>query len=170
MILSDQTIRENRIVSPCEERGVFRGMSFGLSSCGYDVRADLSKLSIQDERDACAVMVDGTYRNGIRIPAGRSVLIGISEHFSVPPWAVGIVKDKSTWARRGLLVGQAVLEPGWRGYMCVRVYNAGIEALTLCDGDPVAQVMFESIDQVPERTYSGKYQGESRDSHEAKYE
>jgi dCTP deaminase len=29
---------------------------------------------------------------------------------------MGIVHDKSTWARRGLVVQNTVIEPGWHGY------------------------------------------------------
>ena len=37
-VLSAQTIRRLGLLSPCAERGVAGGMSFGLAQCGYDLR------------------------------------------------------------------------------------------------------------------------------------
>ena len=34
---------------------------------------------------------------------------------------MGIVHDKSTWARRGLVVQNTVIEPGWHGYLTIEV-------------------------------------------------
>lgn len=158
MILSDQTIRLNGIVTPCEERGKFRGKSFGLSHCGYDIRADLK--DVEDWHEYRHVMTpDG---DGIALNPGQSVLLAVREHFSMPPGVVGFVKDKSTWARQGLFTSQAVLEPGWRGYLSIRVANLGSNELVIVDGEPIAQVVFQWIDNVPERTYTGKYQGQER--------
>jgi len=154
MILSDITIRLNRIVTPCAERRTFRGKSYGLSSCGYDVRAELA--GVQDPR---VITPDG---EGIIVEPGQSVQVGIMEHFSLPPGVVGIVKDKSTWSRQGLFVAQAVLEPGWRGFLSLRVANHGDDPLAIVQGEPIAQVIFMQIDVVPQNTYSGKYQGQQR--------
>jgi dCTP deaminase len=158
MILSDKTIRRLRIVSPCCERTIFRGKSYGLSSAGYDVRIDLTPSSAVS--GTAAVMTpDG---NGILLEPGQSALVGLVEHFDMPTYILGYVRDKSTWARQGLLVAQAVLEPGWKGYMALRIVNLGNEALTIVDHEPIAQVVFHMLEDVPENTYSGKYQGQGR--------
>jgi dCTP deaminase len=167
MILSDKAIRLNNIVTPCEEPGKFRGKSYGLSCAGYDVRADLSDMpdyvAVGPGTGYSKVMTpDG---DGISLKPGQSVLIGLQEHFNVPPGVVGYVRDKSTWSRMGLFTAQAVLEPGWKGYMALRIANLGEEDLTIVDREPIAQVVFHWIDSVPERTYSGKYQGQRRGEH-----
>ena len=163
MILSDKTIRDARIVSPCEEPGVFRGKSYGLSCAGYDVRVDLSALRALDtplEARVPTVMTpDG---DGVLLAPGQSVLISLREHFDIPSDVVGYVRDKSTWSRQGLFTAQAVLEPSWKGYLSLRIVNLGSEPLTIVDGEPIAQVVFHKLDAIPERTYSGKYQGQGR--------
>lgn len=159
MILSDKTIKLNNILTPCEENGRQRGMSYGLSHCGYDVRASL--VNVQADRKAM-VKVGDDYASGVVIAPGKSLLIGIREHFNMPTGVAGFVRDKSTWSRQGLFVAQAVLEPGWRGYLTLRVFNGGDEDLTIAEGDPIAQAVFMWMDTVPERTYSGKYQGQER--------
>ena len=160
MILSDKTIRANNIVTPCEEPGTFRGKSYGLSSAGYDVRIDLSSVDVSIEPWPAIVLTpDG---EGIQLKPGQSVLVGLQEHFDMPSDIVGYVRDKSTWSRQGLFVAQAVLEPGWKGYMALRIVNLGNEALTIVDREPIAQVIFHRLESTPDRSYSGKYQGQGR--------
>lgn len=164
MILSDKTILRLGIVHPCKPRTVFRGKSYGLSSAGYDVRVDLDDGPGGAGIDGCARVMtpDG---DGILLEPGQSVVVGVVEHFAIPSDIVGYVRDKSTWARMGLLTAQAVLEPGWKGYLALRITNVGPEALTIVDREPIAQVVFHMIDCEPENTYSGKYQGQGRGEH-----
>ena len=161
MILSDKTIRDAQIVNPCEEPGTFRGKSYGLSMAGYDVRVDLFANGAfdQEPRPDPVLTPDG---EGIWLKPGQSILVGVQEHFDIPSDVVGYVRDKSTWSRMGLLTAQGVLEPGWKGYLALRITNVGPEALTIVDREPIAQVIFHKLDRLPERTYSGKYQGQGR--------
>lgn len=125
-------------------------MSYGLSYCGYDVRAAKDMPVIFD---------------------GSTVLVPVLEKFTMPSNVVGFVKDKSTWARRGLLVNQAVIEPGWSGYLTLRftMPTTGWEhnEVTIIKGDPIAQVVFQFIDEVPETIYNGKYQNQAKGITEA---
>ena len=48
----------------------------------------------------------------------------------MPRDMVGVVHDKSTWARRGLSVFNTVIEPGWRGKLTLElVYHGGQDLL-----------------------------------------
>lgn len=166
MILCDKYIRENRIITPCEKRTIFRGMSYGLSSCGYDVRVDLGDI----KRWSNCEIVQTPDGDGIRIKPGTSALVGIMEHFSIPLNVVGFARNKSTWARLGMFVDQAVLEPGWKGYLSLRVANLGDGPLTIVNGEPIAQILFQWIDAQPEKSYSGKYQGQGRGPQGARFD
>lgn len=159
MILSDQQIRSRNIVHPCEPRTKFRGKSFGLSACGYDVRFDLGSLS-EFVAYRTVQTPDG---DGIILAPGQSILVGVRERFEMPNNVVGFTKDKSTWARQGLLVNQGVLEPGWRGVLAVLLFNVGSEELSIIDGEPIAQVVFQTTGPVGE-VYDGKYQDQQRGS------
>lgn len=159
MILTDEAIRLNNILTPCEERGRFRGVSYGLSHCGYDVRADL-RPEILDRMSCRKVMTPEG--NGILLAKGDSVMIGTVERFTMPRGVAGYVRDKSTWARQGLMTTQAVLEPGWEGYLAIRVFNVGDDELAVVDGMGLAQVVFHWLDGVPGTVYDGKYQGQER--------
>ena len=166
MILTDREIKQQKIMDPCNPKTIFRGISHGLSCCGYDVRVDLSNLD--EWHDYRHVMTpDG---DGIILEPGQSILVGIVEHFDIPLGVVGFAKDKSTWARQGLFVAQAVLEPGWRGYLSLRIANIGGEELTIVDKSPISQIVFQWLSGVPENTYSGKYQGEQRGAQGPRFE
>lgn len=155
MILSGDTIRRLGILSPCEERQQHShsGCSFGLSVCGYDVRLD------QD----------------IDLVPGRTVLASTLEEFRMPDDVVGIVHDKSTWARRGISVQNTVIEPGWRGYLTLEILLSPLlssrqeegAGISLPAGTPIAQVIFHRVDQQTEG-YSGKYQNQERGPQEAR--
>lgn len=111
-------------------------MTYGLSMCGYDIRID------QD----------------VILWPGRFVLASSLESFNVPPSIVGRVCDKSTWARRGVTVQNTVIEPGWRGWLTLELVNHSWRFIKIRQGDPIAQVLFEWLDEPTVSPYEGKYQ------------
>lgn len=149
MILSAQSIRSRNIITPFFERTVFNGMSFGLSSCGYDLRV-AQEINL-DERMFFT-------------------LASTLEHFNMPNDIVGRVCDKSSLARRGLAVQNTIVEPGWRGYLTLELSNNWKNNLHLSAGSPIAQVVFEYLDEPTEQPYAGKYQDQEAMPVRAKYE
>jgi len=157
MILSLQTIRDAGIISPWCERSEFKGrhgvLTYGASSAGYDIRAEFDSK----ERLAFVELRPGGFR-----------LASTVERFTMPTDVVGIVHDKSSWARRGLCVQNTVIEPGWCGYLTLELTNHGVGWLHLERGVPLAQVVFHRLDKPSERPYTGKYQDQARGPQEAK--
>lgn len=141
-VLSAQTLRYIKPVSPFVERTLHEptGTTFGVSACGYDVRLDQEIL----------------------LEAGDFKLASTFEYFMMPDDVVGVVHDKSTWARRGLAVQNTVIEPGWCGYLTLELTNHTKGTLLLPEGTPVAQILFHSLDQVTDSPYRGKYQNQER--------
>ena len=137
MILSAQSIRRRGIISPFNERTIAHGLSFGLSSCGYDVR----------------IKEPVTFRGAFQFSLASTI-----EHFNMPTDVVGRVHDKSTWARRGLAIQNTIIEPGWRGYLTLELSNNDRDnTLRIEAGAPIAQIIFELLDYETEAPYSGKY-------------
>jgi dCTP deaminase len=110
-------------------------MSYGLSSAGYDVRC----------------------KQTIILPPSAFSLASTVERFVMPPDVLGIVHDKSTWARRGLSVFNTVIEPFWIGWLTLELVNHGTEALVIEAGDPIAQIVLHQLTEPTEQGYSGKY-------------
>lgn len=142
MILSAQTIRERRILSPFIERERFMGTSAGLSPAGYDLRL---------------VLADDAEEHWLA--PGEFLLAATLEKFTMPGDLLGLVHDKSTWARRGLSVFNTVIEPGWRGWLTLELVNHGQNTIHLHRGQGIAQVVFHLLDAPTELPYpeDGKY-------------
>lgn len=148
MILPAQIIRRIKPIMPFHERTVVNGMSFGLSSNGYDVR-------IAEDH----TLFPGAFQLGSTL-----------EHFDMPNDLVGIVHDKSTWARRGLAVQNTVIEAGWRGYLTIELSHHGQEVITVMAGDPIAQILFHGLVAATEQPYAGKYQDQEAGPQKARKE
>ena len=169
MILSRQTIRRitggggSSIVKPLVEREVDKGsgMTYGLGPCGVDIR--IAKT--------------------MRLWPGGFALASSIEEFSMPSDVIGMVKDKSTLARRGVAVQNTVIEPGWRGYLTLELTNHNQyrwwhllvwwkrpSPIQLTYGQPIAQVVFSFLDVATDQPYNGKYQDQPRGPTKAIFE
>lgn len=143
MFLSGKTIRELEIVSPHHPRTVFQGATFGESLAGYDCRLGVGNK--------------GTI---LRIFRGGFRLAYTIEHICVPNDCIGLVCDKSTWARRGIALQNTVLEPGWEGHVTLEIsYHGSMGWYDLPRHVGICQILFARLDQETEG-YKGKYQGQ----------
>jgi dCTP deaminase len=134
------------------------GVSHGLAEVGYDLRLR------QDVRFTTkrwffglltkrVVVVDGVEK------PGRFTLASAVDVFQIPINLMGIVHDKSTWARYGLSVFNTVLEPGWRGGLTLELVFHGEGELHLPAGCGIAQAVFHEVTEPAQ--YEGKYQDQS---------
>ena len=122
--------------------------SHGLSEAGYDIRIK------QDIRFMPAgVWVDLDYQ------VGNFTLASAIEEFQMPPSLVGVVHDKSTWARKGLSVRNTVIEPGWKGFLTLELVYDGPGELHIPAGSGIAQVLFHQT--MVHAAYDGKYQNQA---------
>ena|SRR5690606_24355311 len=148
-VLSAQSIRKRGIFTPFNERTIHKGMTFGIGPAGYDVRiAETVELGAQ--RTSI-----GTFH------APKSTLASTIEHFAMPDDCVAYVKDKSTWARRFVLVQNTIIEPGWRGYLTLEITYDGEDGIVIEAGSPIAQIVFHKLDEPTEAPYKGKYQDQA---------
>lgn len=133
------------------------GYSWGLSEAGYDIR--IKQDIVFDGRSACAVHKNGSWSNG------RFCLASAIEEFQMPPNLVGVVHDKSTWARQGLSVFNTVIEPGWFGWLTLELVYHGNDLLRIPAGTGIAQVVFHLTTESAQ--YAGKYQNQEDKPQEA---
>lgn len=131
------------------------GTSYGLGEAGYDIRI---KQEVHFKPGArhpagCVVNIDGWGQEG------HFALASAIEEFHMPTNLMGIVHDKSTWARRGLSVFNTVIEPGWKGFLTLELVYHGEEELVIPAGAGIAQVVFHEVKMPTE--YTGKYQNQA---------
>lgn len=88
---------------------------------------------------------------------GHFVLASTMDEFQTPNNLVGQVKDKSTWARRGLSVFNTVIEPGWNGFLTLELVYHGHEGMEILPGQGIAQVLYGRLENSGDYG-DGKYQ------------
>lgn len=164
------TVLSAQSIQLCVERGAitiapfepvsktFKGMSYGLTGAGYDIRLGKIQHPMRDKTSVERYWIQ---------PDGKLVLAAAMEYLGIPDSLQAQVKDKSSWARKGLAVQTTVVEPGWNGYLTLELTNHGRNAIELCAGMPIAQLVFYQLDQPTDRPYVGKYQNQSAEPTEA---
>lgn len=149
VINSEDLLKLSPIVGMAHRKMSAHGTSYGLSEAGYDIRIKQTVEFTKGTRFPRVVLVDN------EPSLGRFALASAIEEFNMPTNLVGIVHDKSTWARRGLSVFNTVIEPGWKGFLTLELVYHGQEDLIIPAGSGIAQVLFHEL--TLERTYTGKY-------------
>lgn len=117
-------------------KNTFKGFSWGLTECGYDIRIKQSVWMFLGR---------------------RFVLASTIERFDMPDHFMGRILNKSSWARLGLDASMTTnIEPGWRGYLTLELRYARCKPLFIPAGVGIAQVIFEEVWRPAQ--YKGKYQ------------
>lgn len=161
MVINDvDLVRLSPIVGMVHRKMVAEGTSYGLSEAGYDIRIK-QRVKFRPRDGHISAVVDGMF-----VPDTRFILASAIEEFDMPTNLVGIVHDKSTWARRGLSVFNTVIEPGWKGFLTLELVYHGNGELVIPAGAGIAQVLFHELKL--ERAYKGKYQNQEDKPVEAK--
>lgn len=122
--------------------------SHGLSEAGYDIRIKQDVTFTPD-----GVWIAGEHT------LGHFALASALDEFDMPVDMVGVVHDKSTWARRGLSVLNTCIEPGWRGFLTLEIIYHRHGTLHIPAGSGIAQVLFHNIAVTAK--YAGKYQNQT---------
>jgi dCTP deaminase len=175
VIKSDRWIRrmavEKGMIKPFEDRQVRKGgISYGLSSYGYDIRiADEFKIftnintTIVDPKSFDPrSFVD--YQGEVAVIPPNSFALGRSvEYFKIPRTVLTICVGKSTYARCGIITNVTPFEPEWEGYVTLEISNTTPLPAKIYANEGIAQVLFFESDEACETSYAdrqGKYQGQ----------
>jgi dCTP deaminase len=175
VIKSDRWIRrmalEKGMIKPFEDRQVRQGgISYGLSSYGYDIRiADEFKIftnintTIVDPKSFDPrSFVD--YQGEVAVIPPNSFALGRSvEYFKIPRNVLTICVGKSTYARCGIITNVTPFEPEWEGYVTLEISNTTPLPAKIYANEGIAQVLFFESDEACETSYAdrqGKYQGQ----------
>ena len=158
-VASAQTLYAIQPVTPFVTRTVWQtrygGLTYGLGPASYDVR-----LSPAFD---------------ITVEPGAMLLVSTLEYFEMPLNLTGVVHDKSTWARMGLVVQNTLIDPGWRGHLTLELTlhrPADQMPLVIEAGSPIAQIVFHLLDEPTNQPYphDGKYQDQEPGAHAARFD
>ena len=153
MILTGNTLLTASPLKPMlaiKVRNAGSDVSHGLSESGYDVRvAQEVKFRLFLGLFPFTKVGNGKWRYG------RMALASTVEYFTMPDNLTCVLHDKSTHIRRGLLVGNSVIEPGQRGHITLELFFLD-RSLTIPAGSGIGQMRFSQV--TDPRAYKGKYQ------------
>lgn len=158
-VINGQTLlRMAPIKDMANQKMKVHGVSYGLSEAGYDIRIK-QDVVFNIGKNALDLTYSQVIVNNKAEDAkdGRFCIASAIEEFQMPGNLVGIVHDKSTWARLGLSVFNTVIEPGWKGFLTLELVFHGNQVLRIPAGSGIAQVIFSHISDIADYG-DGKYQ------------
>ena len=163
-----QMAKEKKMIEPFEENQVRKGgISYGVSSYGYDARVsnhfkiftNVDSAVVDPKKFSQASFVDRKTDICV-IPPNSFVLASTIEYFRIPRDIMVICLGKSTYARCGILVNVTPLEPEWEGHVTLEFSNTTPLPAKVYANEGAAQFIFLKGNEKPEVTYAdrdGKY-------------
>lgn len=94
----------------------------------------------------------------VAVPANGSRIIDTGVHVEIPVGFVGMIKSKSGLNVKRNITSEGVIDAGYTGSICVKLYNHGLEPYTVSRGDKISQLVimpicraeFEQVDTLEE--------------------
>jgi dCTP deaminase len=91
------------------------------------------------------------------LPFGTCTLLPTLEWVELPMDLAGTLRCRSSFGRRGVLLGAGFVDPGFRGQLTLCLTNMGKEDIMVNKNDRVAQMVLQEV-RNPGKCYSGRYQ------------
>lgn len=127
--------------------------SEGLTPNGYDLRVAEARLE-GGESVTSGVFI---------IPPGKLFFVSTVERVELPDDLAAQLWTRTSWLRKGLLMGLGKIDAGFHGTLTFSGFNASSVPVELPIGSRMVQMVLESMRSPVERTYakrSGNYQGQ----------
>ena len=164
-------VKEKQMIKPFESDQIRKGgISYGVSSYGYDARVS-NNFKVFTNVDS-AVVDPKNFSNQsfvdrktdvCVIPPNSFALASTVEYFKIPRDIMVICLGNSTYARCGLGTPPTVLEAGWHGNLVLEFSNHTSNSIRLYANSGAAQILFFKGDnhEISYADRKGKYQGQT---------
>ena len=162
--------REHRMIEPFADSQVRNGISYGVSSYGYDIRVadefkiftNVNSTIVDPKRFDEQSFVD--FKGEVcLVPPNSFALARTVEYFRIPRSVLTLCLGKSTYARCGIIVNVTPFEPEWEGTATLEISNTTPLPAKIYANEGIAQVIFFESDEVCQTSYAdkkGKYQAQ----------
>ena len=100
------------------------------------------------------------------LPKGICTLVPTLEWVELPMDLAGTLRCRSSFGRRGVILGAGFVDPGFRGQLTLCLTNLGSDDLIVQKNDRIVQMILHEVRE-GNRSYSGRYQ-DSKGAVEAK--
>jgi len=165
-----QMCRKHAMIRPFTPKQIRKGISYGLSSYGYDIRVadefkiftDVNSDIIDPKKFSMGSFVDVKAKS-VLIPPNSFALARTVEYFKIPRDVITICLGKSTYARCGIIVNVTPFEPEWEGFATLEISNTTPLPAKIYANEGIAQILFLGANEICEVSYKdkkGKYQGQ----------
>lgn len=84
----------------------------------------------------------------------ETIFVSTLEIIKIPNNFLGIVSEKNSVMREGLMIAAPYYQPGHQTKCFIRVTNLSGNIITLSSGKSIAQILFDKLDSEPEKPYS----------------
>ena len=91
------------------------------------------------------------------LPRGTCTLVNSLEWVELPADLAATLRCRSSFARKGLLIGGGFVDPGFRGQLTLCLGNLGPGDIVLSPSDRVVQMILHRVEGGSD-LYSGRYQ------------
>ncbi len=162
--------REKAMIEPFSEEQVRKGISYGVSSYGYDISLsnqfkvfqpnNIEELDPKNCPEDCFASVEA---DSVLIPPNSFILAQSREYFRIPRDTITICLGKSTYARVGVIVNVTPFEPEWEGYATISLSNTSPVPARVYAHEGIAQLLFLEASELCQVSYgdkAGKYQAQ----------
>jgi len=102
----------------------------------------------------------------IHLSKGTCTLVPSLEWVELPKDLAGTLRCRSSFGRRGVLLGAGFIDPGFHGQLTLCLTNLGSDDIIIRKNDRVVQMILHEVME-SNQCYSGRYQ-DSRGAVEAK--
>ena len=90
--------------------------------------------------------------------SGELSLIATMEFVSLPADLAATLRGRSSFGRKGVLLGAGYIDPGFRGNLTLCMVNMGKEDIAVEKGTRIVQMLIHPILGEVENVYNGNYQ------------
>ena len=91
------------------------------------------------------------------LPKGTCTLVPTLEWVELPMDLAGTLRCRSSFGRRGVLLGAGFVDPGFRGQLTLCLTNLGSDDLIVQKNDRIVQMILHEVRE-GNQSYSGRYQ------------
>ena len=88
---------------------------------------------------------------------GGCTLVPSRERVELPPDVAGTLRCRSSFGRRGVLMGGGFIDPGFRGQLTLCLTNMGNEDIRVDKNERIVQMILHEVRDGNQR-YNGRYQ------------
>jgi dCTP deaminase len=174
-VMPDQWIKEmaqsRGMIEPFVDKQIRDGISYGLSSYGYDFRISnefkvfnpADEEGVIDPKAWDHIHFKDVVADVCEIPPNGYVLAKTIEYFRIPRDVITICYGKSTYARCGVSVNVTPFEPEWEGYATIAISNTTPRPVRIYANEGIGQLIFLKAEGECLVSYAdkkGKYQAQ----------